>query len=152
MASIFATHRENAVFSDKDYAIFQLLDFGMPKTADKPSFAVQFRKKPLNWNSSLYANKLINCTLKSFQCRCSILTNQTNDRMKVQKGVFLCFERGFIIDGHLLLYDRNGVVIKYVFPHNSVKHVHNYVVKNNPEYEYECLMDPYLFVKKGIYK
>lgn len=67
----------------------------------------------------------------------------TNDLMKYQQGVFLLLNDFSLVDSQYLTKTirQSFVINKYVIDKNLCGELREYIIKNAPQYRYECLMD-----------
>lgn len=67
----------------------------------------------------------------------------TNDLMKYQQGVFLLLNDFSLVDSQYLTKTirQSFVINKYVIDKNLCSELREYIIKNAPQYRYECLMD-----------
>ena len=111
---------------------------------------IYFTKTRLRFFSVFKGTYLFYCIPSTFDPIVCLLTNKTNDRMKYQDGAFLFFQSCVIVNGHILMPYRIGKIIKYTISPNK-KHILNKtdiyqkIISDYRKYDYEHLMDPYLY-------
>ena len=96
--------------------------------------------------SSFVRNKILcKCTYLDFAIDVSIFDKKVNDRMKYQKGAFLYINNSVVVNGIMLMPLSMGKITKYRIPTNNKITIYNANKKYRPQYDYEHLMDPYMF-------
>ena len=111
-------------------------------------YCVQIIDKKLNYKSKIFNKYLWELTIEDLETRFLYLNRQTNDRMKYQHGYFLAIFHGVIINGNLLSENNkknNNRITKYVINKNIKLEICEEIIKNNIQYDYNYLMNPYLF-------
>lgn len=101
--------------------------------------------RKLDYLALIRNTPILLCNIKNFDVELKLLTTQTNDRMKFQKGAFLYINKCIIINHKILLPISNKNIKKYRI---SVDYKKIYQLKIEPRYKYEFLMDPYSYLKE----
>ena len=79
-------------------------------------------------------------------------TIATNDRMRYQKGCFLFISKGIIINGVLMMPWDFGFIRKYKINHDQKIKIYEYIKTKKHEYDFEHLMNPYLYFSEAPLK
>ena len=89
----------------------------------------------------------------SIESEVFLLDNQTNDRMRYQKGAFMLFNNVIIIGGRMIMSFRKQMTLsqrmtKYLISEDQRLAFYNLFMNQCPEYKIRFLMDPYNFFKE----
>lgn len=88
---------------------------------------------------------LCKCTYRNFAIDVSIFNEKVNDRMKYQKGSFLYINNSVIVNGIMMMPISMGNITKYKISPANKRKIYNSNRKNCYYYDYEHLMNLYLF-------
>lgn len=95
---------------------------------------------------SLVKNVLLcKCTYSIFSIDVYVFDEKVNDRMKYQKGSFLYINNAVIVNGIMLMPISMGKIIKYKISPKDKITIYNSIKKYKTHYDYEHLMNPYMF-------
>lgn len=147
IAKVFATNYYGDINSyRKDNAAIYLFqnDIEITKSAIRE---IEIYNGKLTINSTIFGKPLCLCTLDDFKIEYNILSNESNDRMKYQKGVFIDFRKAVIVNNHLCC-SNNLRFVKVIIGEKDKEEIYNSIVNRKPEYKYEYLMDPYSIFNK----
>lgn len=114
-------------------------------------YCIQVIDKKLDYKSKIFDKYLWELSIEDLETKFLYLNRQTNDRMKYQHGYFIVMYHGVIINGKLLLENKNtNRITKYVINKSIKSKICEKIIKDNMKYDYNYLMNPYLFfdVKK----
>jgi len=155
VALMFAIYNEKyPEVKDLDRSVYLLNPMSSIKYKNKESklenIKIHFFKKEINLSNKIKNKYIWDMDKSDFKTTFSLFAMKTNDRMKVQNGVFLCLEKGIIINNNIFICTDDAILIKYIIPKDIVKDLYKTIIKIYPHYQYECLMDPYLFIKDVI--
>lgn len=120
------------------------------KKSDFSKMKIYFVKHKLKYFSKFKKTYLFYCVPSVFNPAICLLTKQTNDRMKYQDGAFLFFQSCVIVNGHILMPYEVGKIIKYTISPDSKSYlnkvsIYQKIVERHRQYDYEHLMNPYLY-------
>ena len=111
---------------------------------------VYFVKGRLRFFSIYKDEHLFYCVPNMFDPTICLLDEKTNDRMKYQDGAFLFFQSCIVVNGHVLMPYKIGKIIKYTISPSKKEFlnkacIYQKIVDQYRKYDYEHLMDPYLY-------
>lgn len=106
------------------------------------SFIVSGR---LRVSSTIRNEILCKCRYSAFSIDVSVFNEKVNDRMKYQKGSFLYINNSVIVNGIMLMPISMGRIVKYKISPTMKTKIYNAIKKYHSHYDYEHLMDPYMF-------
>lgn len=152
----FATTSYNKpinAYYKKDAAIFELsinktniIENEIEASDKLKQLDVYISNRKLDVLSNVRGKPLYYCTYKDFETEVSLIeTKATNDRMKYQRGCFLLIIKCVIINGVILMPIDFGYIKKYKISAKKKFEIYDYICKNKKRYEYNHLMDPYLY-------
>lgn len=78
-----------------------------------------------------------------FDANYKLFTKQYNDRMKYQRGAFLLFVKGYIINGKMMIPYDQLTVIKYRIKAVDKKNIYLSIVEKNRQYQISNIYNPY---------
>lgn len=99
----------------------------------------------LRVSSMIRGTILCKCKYSAFSIDVSVFDEKVNDRMKYQKGSFLYINNSVIVNGIMLMPLSMGRIVKYKINPDMKTKIYNAIKRYNPHYDYEHLMDPYMF-------
>ena len=162
VALSFATHNEgnlNTYFKKKSAVFeFRFKKDVLSEYTDVSRTNVYFSNSKLSFFSVFQDSYLFYCVPQAFNPVVGILRNKTNDRMKYQDGAFLFFQQCVVVYGHILMPYAIGRIIKYTIkPYRgksriplSKATIYQKIVKDYRKYDYEHLMNPYLYFSEVV--
>ena len=149
----FATYPNGNLndYNTKDASLIVFSVKRIKQNIDIEQIDIDYHKDCLTIDSEIYGTPLISCTVKDFKFKFAVSTKATNDRMKYQKGIFLCFYNCVFANGIPLLPRSKGyfVTLKIKADSNtkpgeiSKSDIYSKIIKHNPELDYSHLMNPY---------
>ena len=78
-----------------------------------------------------------------------IITVPTNDRMKYQKGLFLCFYNCLCVNSTIWYeLNKDASFLKFIIPRRTKRKMLDSIYKEQRQYDPEHLLDPYLTFKE----
>lgn len=112
---------------------------------------VVYSKRKLCILDKIGEKYLFECIFKDFEPMVRLRKNQSNDRMKYQKGIFMDVYQGIIINGVLLIPVGSEKIKKYrincKYSSFNKSNIVGKIRKKYPQYKYTNLMNPYNFFK-----
>lgn len=111
------------------------------------SLNIRWIDKKLDFHTEIEKGvPLFVCSPLNFETQYSVTTECTNDRMKYQKGAFLYVNKGFVVNGHLLIPSHQILIIKININPDEKKKLYLKLSKKYPYYGSSFLMDPYSYL------
>lgn len=154
IALSFATSNHgnlNEYFSKKSAVFeFKFNDDVLLTKSNISDMWVYFVKGRLRYFTEYKKEYLFYCVPSSFDPTICLLNKKTNDRMKYQDGAFLFFQSCVVVNGHVLMPYKIGKIIKYTINPNkkaiiNKSSIYQEIVERHREFDFEHLMDPYLY-------
>lgn len=120
--------------------------------------SVQYYKERLKWDSEIFGKPLFMCSINDFTVDYQYSLDQTNDRMKYQKGLFLYFKKCVIAKGHLFFpFSQGCIKKKIIYSKDNEKkasgkalkpEIYNRIIDKDSSLDVNHLLNPYLFVSE----
>lgn len=129
---------------DASFYIFKMKEIDYTKDE---KLNIHWLSEKLKFDTEIKPGRpLFVCSASDFAAKYTLKTEYTNDRMKYQKGAFLLFSDGYIVNGHFLIPYHQMYIIKVIVPKEIKKALYQKLVKKNKFYTTSYLMEPYSFI------
>jgi len=138
VASSFATTPVNRTLNDG--AIYCL--FKNNNTKCEEEYNIEFFPDKINLNDKIFGKNLWNLELDDFKVQYRTNKEQTNDRMKYQRGMFVDIHKCVFINNRLCFPSSEFNYFKICFSKESKEAIYQSIGRKYPEYLYENLMHP----------
>lgn len=151
IATIFANHfYEGTNFNDyrnSDSALFAFDSSVLKKFQDDDlvDFSIQYIHKKITPKTQLFGKYLWECKLVDLATHYYLYDAKSNDRMKYQHGLFAFPYHGVIVGNKLLNVLDRTKIHKIIISKDCKQEIYKRIVKDNPQFDYDYLMNPYLY-------
>lgn len=156
IATVFATKRL-CNFNDYDCtdgALFLLAKNDNLNHNNNIKRSISIHRGKVRYNSIIKGKPLYLCAISDFIPVFEIHDKKTSDRMRYQQGVFVDFKQAVFINGILLFPGSMNYLFKvriYSKNNNNIinkQTIYEHIIRKYKQFEYEYLMNPYLFFEK----
>lgn len=153
IALIFATHKENGInaYNNTDAAVYLLCSKNEETHNANYNFGnvdICFYKRKIKIDDSIFGKILYDCNVEDFKFSYDIFTNETNDRMKYQKGLFICFKKTVIVNNQLLHDSSENLIFKAIIKKETKREIYYKITSSKKYSDYDYLMNPYKYFEK----
>ncbi len=154
VATSFALAYNNPTeFNNVDSGLY-LLVRNENKYKGRTPFNIDVFTRKLRIDDTIHGKPLIYCTIEDFYVNYTVIDKASNDRMRYQQGVLLKIFKAVFVNGKLLFPQSSSLLIKTKIQcvRNSgidyKSKILSNLVKKQPYYSIEYLMNPYLWFSK----